>query len=189
MSDKVPRKQERNLPAKPGIFLQQTTPEKLLLTITKRGINSETKALQTKSASLGDIKNSYGDRTAITFITLQIDDLAKFMNNDSKQMNQMQQHQTAMLIIGEFFYLNVAEIALVFSRIKLGHFDKSYGPINGQYILKCFREYCEKRNRKLLELRRKNQQEKVAREMEGREPNPERARELLNKVANKFKSE
>lgn len=60
-------------------------------------------------------------------------------------MTDEQTQETAMLIVDEFFNLNLADINFIFKNAKLGRYGKYYDRLDGQIILSWFEEHFNNR--------------------------------------------
>jgi len=68
------------------------------------------------------------------------------------EITDQQARETAQYIFEEVGMLNIAEITLLFKRIKKGKYGDFYGRFNGQLILKACREYRKERGNILTKM-------------------------------------
>lgn len=116
--------------------------------LRKNGIKTELKALLASPVTLAQIRKYVSADALLDYIKYWLINLNEFMFRDeSKMMNSQQADQVAEMIIDDFYYFNIAEIALCFKKIKAGKLQKMYGELTGQYIIECFEIY--RRNRQV----------------------------------------
>lgn len=60
-------------------------------------------------------------------------------------MSPAQMQETAILLYQEYFYFTIADINLVFRKIKMGEFGKLYSTIDGMKIISWFELYSQER--------------------------------------------
>ena len=108
-------------------------------------------AFESGLPSLAKVRNVYGDEFMNAYVELWIIDFCDFVNI-GKGMKPAQIYQTASLILEEFYYFNLAEINLVFKRAKKGFYGEIFDRLDGQIILKWFREYNKERCAKAEEI-------------------------------------
>lgn len=107
-------------------------------------IRTSIAAYQQNVPSLASIFKSYGQEFIIAYIEYWIDNLNDF-TNASRKMNPDQMGETAIMVYQYYPYLNVADLNLVFTKIKQGEFGKLYESIDGVKILEYFRTYANER--------------------------------------------
>ena len=117
-------------------------PEKAMLKLV--GCNTPAKCIKSDNSALVLIKNEQGPDKVIDIIMSWIIDLNDFLNL-SRKMNPPQVRQTAVMILNDFYYLNIADINLVFTRAKKGYFGELYQSIDGMKIYSWFDKYAIER--------------------------------------------
>lgn len=139
------------LPAQKDQFLQLFTPGKCLMAFNK--IDSPALCMKSETPTLGAIKKQYSDDFIIAYIALWIDNLNDFVNAVRK-MNPAQMEETAIIVFQEYHYFTLADINLVFRKIKRGEFGKLFAELDGVKILSWFEEYSCERMRTAAEINR-----------------------------------
>lgn len=130
------------LPAQPIQFTEQFNPMKCLMTFNK--VNSPALCMQSQAPTLATIRKQYSDDFVIAYIALWIDNLNDFVNA-ARKMTPAQMEETAVILFQEYYYFNLADINLVFRKIKKGEFGKLFAELDGVKILSWFEEYsCER---------------------------------------------
>lgn len=100
----------------------------------------------TNAISLIALTMDIGEEKTLAFIALWIVDIIDFLNIKNT-MGEDQIDQTTELILSEYPYCNIADINLIFRRIKIGHYGELYNRFDGQIILKIFDKYFNERTR------------------------------------------
>jgi hypothetical protein len=101
-------------------------------------------AVNDKSDSLARIKKQAGEKTSLGILKIWLINLNDFLNI-SRKMTPDQIDQTVELIQDEFYYLKISDIALIFKRIKTGHYGEFYESIDGMKIMSMFYKYSQER--------------------------------------------
>lgn len=109
-----------------------------------RKIDTVTKIINSNLPTVGNIKKAYGEDFIQAYIESWIVNLREFINIGSK-MNDEQTRETAILIVDEYYSLNLADINFIFKNAKLGKYGQLYGRLDGQIILTWFDEHFNKR--------------------------------------------
>ena len=68
-------------------------------------------------------------------------------------MNPNQIKQTAIMILDEYYYLNLADINLVFTRAKKGQYGNLYESLDGMKIFNWFDQYDIERSQNAYEVK------------------------------------
>lgn len=109
-----------------------------------RNLNTIPAVLHSNLPTLGAIVRKFGDDFTQAYLEGWIVNLREFINV-GKKMNDIQTHETAMLILQEYPSLNIADINLIFKRAKLGKFGEVYDRLDGQLILGWLEKYFNER--------------------------------------------
>ncbi len=109
-----------------------------------RDVNTLPVAVKCETYSLATINKMFSREIAVEYLKLWIIDLNEYMNM-SRSMTEMQIEQTAILLYDEYYYLNLSEMNLVFTKIKKGAYGDLYNLLNGAKIMSCFALYNEER--------------------------------------------
>ncbi len=94
--------------------------------------------------SIVGIKKNFGDDFVQAYIEGWIVNVREFINV-GKKMTDEQTQETAMLIVDEYYNLNLADINFIFKNAKLGRYGKYYDRLDGQIILSWFEEHFSNR--------------------------------------------
>ena len=116
-----------------------------------RSITNPVKVFACDMPTIGSIKKAYGDVFCQAYIETWIINFIDFVNL-GKGMTAGQVMETALMILEEFYYMNLADINLVFKRAKSGYYGQLYDRIDGQIILGWFRAYAMERSQAAMEL-------------------------------------
>jgi hypothetical protein len=130
------------LVALPENFVKAHTPGKCLMLF--KGVDSARMCLQNQAPSLGMIKRQYGDDFIVAYLALWIDNLNDFVNAVRK-MNPGQIEETAVILFQDYYYFNLADINLVFRKIKKGEYGQLFAELDGVKILGWFEQYARER--------------------------------------------
>lgn len=107
-------------------------------------VNGHLAAIDSELPTLAKIKRFAGENTTQAYIELWITNLLNFINI-GKTMSNDQIFETAMMILAEYPYLNLADINLVFKMAKMGKMGQFYDRLDGQVILSWFEKYSGQR--------------------------------------------
>lgn len=129
-----------------GVFLIEMNPDKCREKYSK--CVTAIDCVSSKSASLIELKEWYGLDCPKDWVSLQLATLNLFVNV-SQHLTSEQIKETSYWIYDRFSMLNLADITLVISRIKLGEYGKLYNNLSGEFILDCFSDYAKQRRNKL----------------------------------------
>jgi hypothetical protein len=94
--------------------------------------------------SLAMVRKQFGEDFIQAYIEGWIVNLREFLNIGRK-MTDVQTQETATLIVDQFYGITLADVNLIFKKVKLGHFGQVYDRLDGQIILSWFSDYYEKR--------------------------------------------
>lgn len=94
--------------------------------------------------SIISIKKNFGEDFVQAYIEGWIVNIREFINVGRK-MTDEQTQETAMLIVDEYYNLNLADINYIFKNAKLGKYGKYYDRLDGQIILSWFEEHFNNR--------------------------------------------
>jgi len=100
--------------------------------------------LKSDMPTIATIKKTYGEDFIQAYIEGWIVNLREFINIGNKMTNE-QTSETAMLIVDEYYNLNLADINFIFKNAKIGKYGQIYGRLDGQIILTWFDEHFNKR--------------------------------------------
>lgn len=123
-------------------FLNMYSPGKCLRIFQKT--DTAELAINSGTPTLASIKKNYSEDFLIAYIAVWIVNLNDFVNA-SRKMSPAQIEETAVIIYQEFYYLNIADINLVFRKIKKGEFGQLFAELDGVKILSWFEKYNQER--------------------------------------------
>lgn len=126
---------------------RQTFLKDWALPVVQRKFNSHDTALaclNSYAPSIGQLKSAFGEYHIEAYIEGWIVNLREFLSV-GKGMTDAQSREAAMLIVATFPNLNIADVNLIFKRIKLGRLGKIYDRLDGQVLLEMFDLYFTER--------------------------------------------
>lgn len=94
--------------------------------------------------SIVSLKMNFGTDFIQAYIEGWVVNIREFINV-GKKMTDEQTQETAMLIVDEYYNLNLADINFIFKNAKLGKYGKYYDRLDGQIILSWFEEHFNNR--------------------------------------------
>ena len=100
--------------------------------------------LKAELPTIVSIKRKFGIDFIQAYIEGWIVNIREFINV-GKKMTDQQTQETAMLIVNEYYNLNLADINYIFKNAKLGRYGKYYDRLDGQVILSWFDEHFRNR--------------------------------------------
>lgn len=112
--------------------------------IAFRECNTPAKCISHDLPSLVNIRKENGDIKTRKMIEMWISDCNDFLNI-SRKMSPRQIQQTAVMILDEYYYFNLADINLVFTRAKKGQYGNLYESLDGMKIFSWFDQYDKER--------------------------------------------
>ena len=107
-----------------------------------RHIRTPQAAYETNYITLSEMKGLYSPESPVMLIETWIMQLSLFLD---LPISKDQIKELAWLIYDDNHYLNIAEMTLVFTRIKKGHYGQFFGRIDPVEIQRWFREYRSER--------------------------------------------
>jgi len=108
-------------------------------------------AYQSNVLKLSELAKFYKQDLPLLTIEAMIIVLNDFVNvREEGKMSDRQIQETARLLYSDFYFYNLAELTLVFNRLKTGHYGSFFGRVDGVEILRAFREYRKERGDAVL---------------------------------------
>jgi hypothetical protein len=144
MDEIVKYQSKSNLPATKQSFLAEYAPAKCLRVFARE--NSPALAIRSSAPTLASIRREYSEDFQIAYVSVWIVNLNDFVNA-LRKMSPEQIEETATIIVQEYPYLNLADINLVFRKIKKGEFGQLFAEIDGMKVLSWFEQYAQERMR------------------------------------------
>lgn len=98
--------------------------------------------------TLADVNRMHGNKTSLGIIALHLISVVRFAGVD---LSQGQAEETALVILSGYYYLNLAELALFFHRLKCGELGQVvFGKkINNQAIMCALHDFAAERRQKI----------------------------------------
>ena len=94
--------------------------------------------------SLSIIRSVYGEDNALRWLKVQFDSINDYAEQ-GKGIADSQLDELCILVLGEYYWMNLAEICNFISRIKLGKYGQFYGAIGPMKITCSLLEYIKER--------------------------------------------
>ncbi len=117
-------------------------PGQLMVQLKK--FDSPAKCVSSDTPALAIIKKDKGEKSILTIIQIWISDCNDFLNL-ARKMSSEQISQTANMVLADFYYMNIADINLVFTRAKKGYYGEMYQSLDGLKIYQWFEKYSNER--------------------------------------------
>lgn len=124
-------------------------------------------AMKADLIKLFDLKSIYSEKTPVHFIESWLLQLNIFINTDNKLSGE-QIKELAKYMYDEIFMLNMAELTLLFKRIKSGFYGAFYNRIDGTQLVQWCREYRKERSKYMIIYTDKINNETHVKELETR---------------------
>lgn len=118
-------------------FLKQNTP----LRVMQECLEIKTPLAAAKRLdipSLVSIRKEYGDKFVVGYLKLWIVNIIEYLG--ATQMSDVQLEETAILLLGDNYFLNLADLNVVMGAVKRGERTLAT-PINGAKLSKLFADY------------------------------------------------
>lgn len=127
-------------------------------------------ARRTEAPSLALIKSSYGREAAETWLCIQFEQLNAYAEN-GRGFTDLQIKELSMLILNEYYFLNVYEVSLFIVNIKLGKYGEFFGAVGPMKIMTSLNKYVSERRQALCIAETREEQERMEREREDSKKN------------------
>lgn len=101
-------------------------------------------AMNDNIPSLANIRSVYGEDNAVRWLKVQFDSINDYAEQ-GKGINDSQLDELCGLVLGEYYWMNLAEICNFISRFKLGKYGQFYGAIGPMKITCSLLEYIKER--------------------------------------------
>lgn len=101
-------------------------------------------AMNENIPSLANIRSVYGEDNAVRWLKVQFDSLNDY-SEQGKGITDSQLDELCNLVLGEYYWMNLAEICNFISRFKLGKYGQFYGAIGPMKISCSLLEYVKER--------------------------------------------
>lgn len=120
------------------------------------GVKTCRGAINTDAPKISTIISRYGRSSTSTYLETWLYNLADSINVKSDRNLTMEQiREASTYIVEEYYDLNLAEITLVFKKIKKGEFGYHYEGLDMMKIMNFFRKYREEKRIFYYEQRKK----------------------------------
>lgn len=94
--------------------------------------------------SLANIRSVYGEDSAVRWLKVQFDSLNDYAEQ-GKGITDSQLNELCNLVLGEYYWMNLAEICNFIARFKIGKYGQFYGSIGPMKITCSLLEYIKER--------------------------------------------
>lgn len=94
--------------------------------------------------SLANIRSVYGEDSAVRWLKVQFDSLNDYAEQ-GKGITDSQLNELCDLVLGEYYWMNLAEICNFIARFKFGKYGQFYGSIGPMKITCSLLEYIKER--------------------------------------------
>ena len=101
-------------------------------------------AMNDNIPSLSIIRSVYGEDNALRWLKVQFGSLNDYAEQ-GKGIADSQLDELCILVLGEYYWMNLAEICNFISRLKLGKYGQFYGAIGPMKITCSLLEYIKER--------------------------------------------
>lgn len=112
--------------------------------IVKAGLSFAALAKNEAIPTLGLLSGTYGEETPLEWLKIQIGSLNDYAEQ-GRGITESQLTELTSLVLNEYYYLNLAEVANFIVRFKLGYYGEFYGVIGPMKIASAIREYLRER--------------------------------------------
>lgn len=123
-------------------------------------------ALNDGIPSLADICSVYGEGNAARWLEVQFGSLNDYAEQ-GKGITDTQMEELCALVLGEYYWMNLAEICNFIARFKLGKYGQFYGAVGPMKITNALMQYARERRQDIE--RHEREQHRARREEEIRE--------------------
>lgn len=135
-----------------------------------------------KAPKLRTLSEAYGQHTAESWLTIQLNDLSEFAGCKGK-LSKRQYEELAKMILETYPHYNLAEFMLFCHRFKLCRYGRFYGMVDPMIILQALSTFNDERESAYIEHRRK--ENKRAQEESDRQFNAEK-QQYIKRVPDAF---
>lgn len=94
--------------------------------------------------TLAEVSNLYTEVNAINWLKIQLGTISDFAGASTK-MSDMQLNLLAKLVLGKYYYLNLAEICYFVGRFNSACYEEFYGSVDPMKIMKALSHYDRER--------------------------------------------
>lgn len=122
-------------------------------------------ALNDNIPLLANIRSVYGEDNAVRWLKVQFDSLNDYAEQ-GKGIADSQLDELCSLVLGEYYWMNLAEICNFISRFKLGKYGQFYGAIGPMKITCSLLEYIKERRIDIERYEREQYRTQRQKEME-----------------------
>ena len=141
----------------PGEFLEQYGPGNAIKLY--RDCYTMEACIRSGAPLLSSTKRQHGEKFIILYLASWITNLNDFLNIRSK-MTPAQIMETADLIYQDNFYLNIADLRLIFKNIKSGKYPL-FESLDGMKLMSIFQAYANERQETSLMIGGRNKSKKI----------------------------
>lgn len=95
--------------------------------------------------TLSEIRKFYTSETPELLVEAWLYNLNDFVNVQNKLKSE-QITEIAWLLVGQYSFLNMADLTLIFKRVKMGYYGPLYGNLSGESLCRWFGEYAREKS-------------------------------------------
>lgn len=110
--------------------------------------------------TIADVRAIWGENTATFWLENQIRDLNEYYGSKNK-MNTLQIQDLARILVGEFYYIKLAEFMVFFAYLKSGRYGTFYGGVDPLTITIAMQKFKSDRAAWLQRIEENEQMKKV----------------------------
>lgn len=137
-------------------------------------------AMNENIPSLANVRSVYGEENAARWLKIQFGSLNDYAEQ-GKGITDAQLDELCSLVLGEYYWMNLAEICNFISRFKLGKYGQFYGAIGPMKITSAMLDYVRERRMDIERYEREQYREQQQKEIEERGNNRISYAEYLNR--------
>jgi hypothetical protein len=123
-------------------FLKTYTPNNARRELA--GIKSELACVASNMPSLARLRSISGEVKAEAYVKLWLIYIDELLNL-KERMSELQVTEVARLVVSEYYYLNIADLNLLISKVSLGEYGKAYDRLSINQIMWWFLQYSSDR--------------------------------------------
>jgi len=112
-------------------------------------VKTAVQAFKTGTPTLVSMELDAGRKTVINYIKIWLISLNDYLNV-TRKLQPAQINEIAHYIYSEYYYLQIADIYLVFTDIKKGKYGQLYEGLDGIKLLSFFNQYAQERSESIF---------------------------------------
>ena len=127
----------------PAKLCEGLNPSACMRRYVKESMSVETAQVDT-ILTLAEIGKFYTAETPGLLLEAWLYNLNDFVNVQNK-LKPEQITEIAWLVVGQYSFFNMADLTLIFKRVKMGYYGPLYGNLSGENLCRWFGEYARER--------------------------------------------